>query len=91
MTSEEILGMSDTTQLLFTDGVAGPIRAERKPYYDQRFMAGRYHPNPFHPPLDRVKVKCWYGYRHMSVQQQPVPKEYAHYPQYHNGTWSIVR
>lgn len=76
-------------QYIFTDGVP-PIYADRKPYYEQAFMAGRYHPNPYHPPLDRVQVKTRFGHAWRRVVTVPVPPAYAHYPQYRNGIYSYV-
>lgn len=83
----EILSTPRDRQYIWTDDVAHPIYAERKPYYEQRFMAGRYFPNPFHPPHDRVRVKTRFGHRWMKVIREPVPSQYAHHPQYADGFW----
>jgi type IV secretion system protein VirD4 len=91
MTSDEILNMPGGEQLLFVDGVSAPIHAGRKPYFERRFMAGRYHPNPFHPPVDKVRVKTLFGHGWKKVVREPVPGEFAHYPQYRDGVWSKVR
>ncbi|SDF61725.1 type IV secretory system conjugative DNA transfer family protein [Thalassobaculum litoreum] len=91
MTPDEILNMPGDKQILFADGLAHPIYADRRPYYEQRFMAGRYHPNPYHPPADRVRVKTLFGHGWKKVVREPVPDEFAHYPQYRDGTWSKVR
>ena len=73
------------------DGVSAAIHAGRKPYFEQRFMAGRYHPNPFHPPVDKVRVKTLFGHGWKKVVREPVLGEFAHYPQYRDGVWSKVR
>ncbi|KPM22441.1 hypothetical protein AAJ72_11100 [Citromicrobium sp. RCC1885] len=87
----EILSMPPDRQLIWVDGVAKPIWGERAPYYEQRFMAGRYHPNPYHPPADKVRVKTRLGHEWRRVMREPVPQEFAHYPQYADGYWSVVR
>jgi type IV secretion system protein VirD4 len=90
-TPDEILRMEADKQFIFTDNVPKPIYADRKPYYEQRFMAGRYHPNPYYPPADKVRVKTFWGREWRRLVQEPVPSEFAHYPQYEDGTWSKVR
>jgi len=87
---DQILGLPGDEQILFTDGVPHPILAERKPYYEQAFMAGRYHPNPYHPSGNRVRVKTRWGSRWRKVVVEPVPAPFAHYPQYSNGLWSRI-
>ncbi len=83
--------MPGDKQLIFADGVNHPIEAGRKNFYEQRFMTGRYHPNPFYPPLDKVRVKTLFGHAWRRVVREPVPKQYAHYPQYKDGFWSKVK
>ena len=89
-TPDEVLNMPPGKQFIFCDGLAHPIYADRKPYYEQRFMAGRFHPNPYHPPLNAVRVKGWLGHRWRRVITESVPQAFAHYPQYANGTWSRI-
>lgn len=89
-TPDEILRMDASKQFIFTDAVANPIYADRRPYYEQRFMAGLYHPNPYYPPNDSVMVKSMWGKKRWRVVEEPVPEEFAHYPQYEGGTWSKV-
>lgn len=89
-TPDEILNMPDDRAFIFMDGLSKAAHADRKPYYEQRFMAGRYHPNPYHPPLDKVKVKMLFGHRWKKVINAPVPDAYAHYPQYKEGVYSYV-
>jgi type IV secretion system protein VirD4 len=86
----EILGMPPDKQVIFTDGVSHAIWADRRAYYDQPFMAGRYHPNPYHGPPDRLKVRTTHGYAWRRVIVEPVPPRFAPYPQYADGTWSRI-
>lgn len=44
------------------------------------WTAGTYHPNPFHPPLVRVRVQTWLGPRTRWVIKAPVEKAFADYP-----------
>ncbi|WP_298307667.1 type IV secretory system conjugative DNA transfer family protein [uncultured Erythrobacter sp.] len=90
-TPDEILNMPDDKMFVFVDGLAAPIYATRKPYWEQRFMAGRFHPNPYHPPLDSVRVKTLLGHKMRPVITEPVPARHAHLPQYQSGMWSYVR
>lgn len=90
-TPDEILNMSDKKQVIFADGLDHPIWADRKPYYEQRFMAGRFHPNPYHPPADKVRVKRFFWHQWRDVVRERVPERYADLPQYADGYWSKVR
>lgn len=67
-----------------------PILADRRPYFEERWMAGRYFPNPYHPPADRVRVKSAWGHRTLHVRNVPVPSNLAHYPQYRSGMMRIL-
>ena len=88
---DEILAMPPDRQVIFADGLAHPIWAERKAYYEQPFMAAaRYHPNPYHPPESHVQVMTARGSVWRRVVVEPVPRKYAHYPQYADGTWSRI-
>jgi len=89
-TPDEILNMAARRMVVFADELPGPFYGERQPYWEQPWMAGRYHPNPFHPPLDRVPVQTRWGPRWRPVVTQEVPARYAHYPQYQDGTWSFI-
>lgn len=90
MMPSEVLGLAGDKMLLFVDGVANVILADRRPYWRVPWMAGRFHPNPYHPPLDRVQVKTFWGMRRRWVVEEPVPSEFAHYPQYASGLWSRI-
>jgi type IV secretion system protein VirD4 len=91
-TPSEILGMPGDKMVIFADGVSSPIWADRIAYYDHPSMAGRYHPNPFFPPDDAVRVRTRSGgYQWRPVITEPVPPRFAHYPQYsQSGTWSYI-
>ena len=89
-TTDEILGMPDNKMVVFADGLSNPLWADRKAYYDQPQMAGRYHPNPFFPPETHVQVMTKRGPKWRPVITEPVPRQFAHYPQYRDGTWSRI-
>ncbi|MGR3804847.1 type IV secretory system conjugative DNA transfer family protein [Marinibacterium profundimaris] len=90
-TTDEVLNLPENRQFIFADGLPGAVLAERAPYFDQPFMAGRYHPNPYHPPYDRVSVTTNTGRKEMRpVIRQAVPDRFAHLPQYRGGTWSHI-
>lgn len=90
-TPDEIMNMPPGRAYLFHEDVEYPIELERRPYWQERRLAGRFHPNPYHPPIDRVSVRTFWGMRTRKVITEPVPQRYAHYPQYRNGLWSRVR
>ena len=89
-TPDEILNTPSDKQYIFTDDLPHPLYADRKAYFEQGFMARRYHPNPYHPPQGKVRVKTWMGRRWRQVVTEPVPSRFAHYPQYATGTWSRI-
>jgi type IV secretion system protein VirD4 len=70
-TEAEILSMPSDKQIIHADGLPHPIEADRKPYYEQRFMAGRFYPNPYYPPLDKVRVKTRFGHTWLRVIHEP--------------------
>lgn len=91
MTPDEILAMPEDRQILFVSGKnLKPIFAERHPYFMHPEMAGRFLPNPYHPPLDQVTIPSKRGPRVHKVVREPVPAALAHLPQYQDGTWSYV-
>ena len=89
-TMDEVIGTPNDRQFIFADGLSHPIYAERAPYWEQRFMAGRFHPNPFHPPHDRVHIKTMFGHGWRRIVTERVPAHLAHLPQYADGYWSYV-
>ena len=92
MTPDEILAMPESRTILFISGLnLRPIYAEKYPYFDRVEMAGRYLPNPYHPPVDRVRVMTADGPDIRRVIVEPVPPEAANqFPQYREGHWSFV-
>ncbi|MFP7673702.1 type IV secretory system conjugative DNA transfer family protein [Marivita sp. S0852] len=89
-TPDEVRFGPENALYLFADGLSGGVIGSREPYWEQRWMAGRYHPNPYHPPYDRVQVQTRWGKRWRKIITEPVPNEFAHLPQYRSGTWSYV-
>ncbi|NVK17757.1 MAG: type IV secretory system conjugative DNA transfer family protein [Methylocystaceae bacterium] len=89
-TITEVLGMPADKQVIFADGLSHPVWADRKAYYEQPSMAGRYHPNPFFPPDTHVRVMTARGPEWRPVITESVSPAFAHYPQYQNGTWSYI-
>jgi len=89
-TADEILGMPDDRMVLFADGLSNPLWAERRAYYLQPQMAGRYHPNPYFRPDTHVQVMTRRGPVWRPVITEAVPQAFAHYPQYSHGTWSRI-
>lgn len=91
MTPDEILAMPEDRQILFVSGKSlKPIYAERHAYWTRPELAGRFLPNPYHPPLDAVTIPSRRGPRTLRVIREPVPAAFAHLPQYQDGTWSYV-
>ncbi len=91
MEPNEVLHIPSNKMVFFTDRLSKPAYLDRKPYYEQRWMAWRYHPNPYHPPLDKVRVKTFWGHAWRRVINEPVPEQYAQFPQYADGYWSRVK
>jgi len=91
-TPDEVLNARPDSAFIFTDGLQHPVLAQRKAYYEQPMMAGRFHPNPYHPPADKVRVTLGLGRSGwLNVRREAVPRRFAHFPQYASGQWSIVR
>lgn len=87
----EIIRLPEYRQILFVSGVnCPPIAAYRKPYFASRELAGRFMPNPYHPPVDRVRVPGIFGARWRRVVTERVPQRFADFPQYQSGFWSYI-
>ncbi|WP_288132410.1 type IV secretory system conjugative DNA transfer family protein [Accumulibacter sp.] len=84
---EEVLGLSDSEQVISIKGYP-PILAEKRPYFLDKSMAGRYFPDPYHPPLDAVLVQTSLGPRTRAVVWSDVPKHLAHWPQHATGRYA---
>ena len=89
-TPDEVLNMPDDMQFIFTDALEHAVYSNRAAYFEQKFMSGRYHPNPYHPPAGKVRVKTTFGHAWRRVITKAVPSTFAHYPQYKNGKWSRI-
>lgn len=86
MTPDEILSMPEDAQILFVSGLdLRPVCGERRSYFSQRRNAGRFLPNPYHPPVDRVRVKTRFGSKWARVISEPVPEKWRDFPQYRDG------
>jgi len=86
MTPDEILHLPEDRQLLFIAGKnLKPVLANKYPYFTRPEMAGRYLPNPYHPPSDRVRVATRFGSKWARVVSAPVPAFLRSFPQYQDG------
>lgn len=91
MMPEEVLAMPEDRQILFISGKnLKPVFAEKHPYYTRGDYAGRFLPNPFHPPHNSVPIPSRWGQRRARIITESVPQQFAQYPQYASGTWSYV-
>ncbi|CDO60035.1 Uncharacterized protein BN1012_Phect1821 [Candidatus Phaeomarinobacter ectocarpi] len=83
---DEILRLPEDQQILFISGLnLNPILGNKFPYYSRRENAGRYLPNPYHPPRDRMQVVTRFGRKWAAVLDQPVPAKWRAFPQYQSG------
>jgi len=89
MTPDEVMRMPADKALLFADGLRHPAQIDRRPYWTEPGL--RFHPNPYHPPLDRVQLMTKRGPVERRIIREPVPKRFEHYPQYRDGFWSQVK
>lgn len=85
ITADEIMAMPRDEMIVILPGHP-PIRANRIPYFENPDLAGRYGPNPYHPPMNRVLVQGRWRSQTLSVRKIPVPRHLAHFPQYQNAT-----
>jgi type IV secretion system protein VirD4 len=91
MTPEEIMAMPEDRQILFISGKnLLPIFAHKYPYFTRPEMAGRYLPNPFHPPADSVEIMTARGTEVRRIIEEPVPPAFESFPQYQSGVWRYV-
>ncbi|MEM7721483.1 MAG: type IV secretory system conjugative DNA transfer family protein [Pseudomonadota bacterium] len=89
-TADEILNMARADGVLFTDGLNGAVNVQLLRYILQVWMAGRFHPNPYHGRLDEVTVQTEHGPERRPVIAQDVPERYADYPQYRDGKMTVI-
>ncbi len=91
-TPEEILSMDEDKMIVFMSGKnLKPMELDKRPYYEERSMAGYYLPNPYHPPLDKVRLRTVFGMRWRNIIKEPVPEAFHHLPQYSEGFWCYVQ
>lgn len=90
MLPEEVMNMGADKAIFLHEDVPHPIMLDRRPYWTQRNLAGRFLPNPYHPPRDRVRIATRWGMRTRRVVTEPVPERFAHMPQYRGGLWTRV-
>lgn len=92
LSPDEILRMPEDRQILFISGInCPPVAAWRRPYFLHRELTGKFMPNPYHPPLDTVRIPGCFGMRVRCVVTEPVPKRFAQFPQYASGSWSYIK
>jgi type IV secretion system protein VirD4 len=89
-TADEIIQTPSNLGYAFVDGLSHPLEFERRPYFDEAWMSGRFMPSPYYPPLDRVKVKSGWWSKTLYVREKPVPANLRHYPQYADGTMRVL-
>ncbi|MEO1039511.1 MAG: type IV secretory system conjugative DNA transfer family protein [Pseudomonadota bacterium] len=89
---DEALAMREDRALVFISGKnLRPAMVGKLPYFaSERAMAGKYLPNPYHPPLDSVPVVGRFGSRRARVTWGRVPAKYAHLPQHRDGRWPMI-
>lgn len=83
----EILNLPQDQTLVLPGGYhIPPFLAEKRPYYTQRALAGRFFPNPYvHGRASSVIVPTRFGNRRRRIIEEPVPSRLAHLPQYRDG------
>lgn len=92
LTPDEVLALPEDKQVLFISGKnLRPILADKQPYFIRREMAGRYLPNPYHPPLDRVRIRTAWRDKWAPVITEEVPQKFASSAQYQSGSWAYVK
>lgn len=89
-TPDEVLNLPPSQMLAFASGVVdGVITGHWPRYFEQRRLAGRYLPNPYHD-AERVRIASRFGTKTREVVHERVPAALAHLPQYRSGTWSYI-
>jgi type IV secretion system protein VirD4 len=89
---DELLRMPSDEQVCFigeNDACLYPILMNKKPYYQTASMAGKYFPNPYHPPADKVLVRERTGDRWARVLEVDPPKAIRDWPQFQRGCKTI--
>jgi type IV secretion system protein VirD4 len=76
--------------IIFTGKDCPPIYAQKLNYFDCSDMAGLYFPNPYHPPMNKVQVKTWYGRAWKEIIEIEPPHKFRDYPQYQGRKFRYV-
>lgn len=86
---DEVMRLKKGLSYLFADGCNGVGLPEIPPYYECRDQAGKYLPDPYHPPMDKVQVMTWRGRRWRHVCRGAPSEEMSQFPQYqgHDHLW----
>lgn len=91
MTPDEVLALPEGKQVLFVSGKnIYPVLADKKPYFQRREFAGRFLPNPYHPPSDSIAIPQFWGSRRAKIVSETAPYPYSEFPQYRSGWWRYV-
>ena len=91
MSPDEVLALPEGKQVLFISGKnLYPMLADKKPYFKRREFAGRFLPNPYHPPSDSLAIPRILGTRRVRIITETAPYPYSEFPQYRSGRWRYV-
>lgn len=89
--SSEVLTLREDKLIAFVSGKnLNPMVLDKRPYYMEYSMAGKFQPNPYHPPYDKIRVKTTFGMRWKKIITEPIPEALKKYPQYSSGQWQYV-
>lgn len=88
-TTSEVQNMAPQQMYMITDGLH-PTDGRLPFYFNEAWMDGRYLPNLYHPPVDKVQVMTKRGPRYRPVVARNVPTACADFPQYASGTGLFV-
>jgi len=83
----ELMRLKNEVLILTPTLGLNPILAQKLlPYWQNYFMAGRYAPNPYFPPNDRVTIqRKRFGSATKRFIRKPVPKRFADIPNHVSG------
>lgn len=90
---DEVINEKNDRAYVFMPGVLErPFYAQIPKYWTCRDLAGKYLGDPFHAKPGTVEIATWLGQRHRKIITEPVPPQYADWPQYRDsGQWSYVK
>ncbi len=85
LTPDEVLNLPEDKQILMISGKnCPPILAQKLPYYTRREMAGKYLSNPYHPPINKVKIRGRFFMAKIKHRTR-APFRYRSFPQFQKG------